>query len=57
MDTCRWIAEQIRLYRPERVVFCGDLNHSHNSIETDTFHALASAISVVADAGFEVTER
>lgn len=57
VDTCKWIADQIYHYKPERVVFCGDLNHSHNSIETDTLHLMANAISVVASAARSVTKE
>lgn len=55
LQTCNWVAEQIQSLRPNMVVFCGDLNHSHNSVETDTLHAMTEAISVVAAAAKRVT--
>lgn len=54
-DTCKWIADTIIQQRPNEVVFCGDLNHSHNYIETDTLHDMAEAISVIASATADVT--
>lgn len=48
IDTCHWIADQISDHKPDRVVFCGDLNHSHNFVETDTLHDMTTAIAVVA---------
>ncbi len=55
VDTCKGIADQIRERRPTSVVFCGDLNHAHNYVETGTLHDMAAAISVVAAATYDVT--
>lgn len=48
LDTCNWIAEQVFKHRPDTAVFCGDLNHSHNQVETDVLHDLAEAMSNIA---------
>lgn len=50
LDTCQWIAEQIAIKKPDRVVFGGDLNHAHNQVETDVFADIAKALSCIAAA-------
>lgn len=49
-ETCSWIASQIMKQTPDLVVFCGDLNHSHNNVETDTLHCMSRCMSEIADA-------
>jgi len=49
-ESCRWIADQIRRQPVDMVVFCGDLNHSHNNVETDTLHCMSQSMGEIAEA-------
>lgn len=53
--TCEWLSIVIANSRPDLVVFCGDLNHSHSYVEVDTLHAMATAFETVAHAAKVVT--
>jgi UDP-2,3-diacylglucosamine pyrophosphatase LpxH len=52
-----WMVSQIYEHKPDLVVFGGDLNHTHNSVDTDVMHAIASSMDAVAAAAKEVTGR
>lgn len=50
LDTCQWIAQQIDADPTiGAVVFCGDLNHAHNYVETDVLHDMAAGISAITE--------
>ena len=50
LDTCRWIAEQIKLLGPDIVVFGGDLNHAHDYVQTPVLHSISAGMAEIADA-------
>lgn len=54
---CEGVCADIRAHKPDLVVFGGDLNHTHNSVDTDVLHAMARAMATVARTAVEVTGR
>lgn len=54
---CEGVCADIRAYKPDLVVFGGDINHTHNSVDTDVLHAMARSMASVARTSVEVTGR
>lgn len=47
LETCRWIAAEVRKRRPERVIHLGDLNDSLNRIEISTLSAMTVGVTAI----------
>ena len=52
-----WINSMILDQNPDLVVFGGDLNHTHNSVDTDVLHAITRSMATVAATAKNVTGR